>query len=591
VLLLLLFGFVAGAATAVSPCVLPVLPIVLSGGATGGRRRPLGIVLGLTATFTFSAVALAYVISALGLPNDLVRTLAIVTLLVFGIVLVVPALAARLEGWISRVAPAPKQREGEGLGTGLLLGAGLGFVYAPCAGPILAGVITTSASQDFSAGRLAVALAYGLGTGVVLYALMLGGRRLTRPLAARSGRFQAGMGVVMVVLALAMFGDLDLRFQTWIAKDLPQALVTPTGALERSSASRDRLQDLRGGDEGTIQAAAAAQSGRTEAAAVKDTLSPADLPVLGKAPAIVGTQQWFNTPGRRPLTLAGLQRRRKVVLIDFWTYTCINCIRTIPALNTLYERYRKDGLEIVGIHAPEFPFERNATSVRKAIAREGIRYPVVQDNNLATWDAYSNRSWPAQYLIDADGNVRYASEGEGRDDVTEKAIRTLLAEDGARPTDRSGDLGAIEASTDVRTPESYLGAERAERIDGGPTGTGPREFGPLPTELEENGIAFGGDWTFRKHDAVSRTDARLALSFTSKHVYLVLRSRSGRAQVGAWLDGRRIGSGTAGADVRDGVVDVTTQRLYELVDLPRAGTHRLDLQLPPGVEAYAFTFG
>ncbi|CAB4955173.1 unannotated protein [freshwater metagenome] len=602
-LLLLLFGFVAGAATAVSPCVLPVLPIVLSGGATGGRRRPLGIVLGLTATFTFSAVALAYVISALGLPDGLVRTLAIVTLLVFGVVLVVPALAARVEGLLSRLAPAPRRRDGEGLRTGLLLGAGLGFVYAPCAGPILAGVITTSASQDLSAGRVGVALAYGLGTGVVLYALMLGGRRLTRPLARRSGTFQAAMGVVMVVLAIAMFGDLDLRFQTWIAKDLPQALVTPTGALERSEASRTRLQDLRGGEQGPIQRAAAASdaagTGTTDdggtgtpggRAPLNDVLAARDLPALGDVPPFVGTQRWFNTPGDRPLTFAGLQRKRKVVLVDFWTYTCINCLRTIPALNTLYDRYREDGLEIVGIHSPEFPFERSAASVGEAIGREGIRYPVVQDNDLATWTAFGNRAWPAQYLVDEFGQVRYTSEGEGRDDQTEKAIRTLLAEAGRRPGRTAGRLGAVEASGTVGTPESYLGTDRAARIAGGEPAPGVRDVGTVPATLDPNEIGFGGTLAFSGDHVTARRGARIGLDFTARHVYLVLRSAR-RATVGVRLDGRTVTAGDAGADVRRGGATVSTQRLYELVDLPRGGHHRLDLSLPAGVEAYAFTFG
>jgi cytochrome c biogenesis protein CcdA/thiol-disulfide isomerase/thioredoxin len=584
-LLLLIFGFVAGAATAVSPCVLPVLPIVLAGGASGGRRRPLGIVVGLTATFTASVVFLSYVISALGLPDDLVRYLAIVSLLVFGIVLVVPPLAARVEGWASRLAPAPKHREGEGFGTGLLHGGGLGLVYFPCAGPILTGVITTSASQDFSVERLAIALAYGAGTGLVLYALMLGGRRLTRPLSRRSGHFQAAMGVVMVLVALAMFGDYDRRFQTFIADDLPQDLVTPTAALERSDAAQVRLKALHGGREGAIQKAATTQRRLTGG------LDPDELPLLAAVPAIRGTQRWFNTPGDRPLTFAGLQRQRKVVLVDFWTYTCINCLRTIPALNTLYSRYAKDGLEIVGIHSPEFPFEKNAASVAKAIARERIRYPVVQDNDLRTWDAFGNQAWPAQYLVDAQGNVRYTSEGEGNDARTEAAIRTLLDEAGTTPDGTDGNLGAIEASADVRTPESYLGSDRAERIEGGTLRPGSRDFGALPRRLPANGIAFGGSWTISGDHATARSASRLALDFTSQHVYLVLRTDRPGAAVGVDLDGRAIDAADAGADVRGGAVRVGAQRLYDLVDLPRAGRHRLKLRLPPGVQAYADTFG
>lgn len=583
-LLLVLFGLIAGAATALSPCVLPVLPIVLSGGVTGGRRRPLGIVLGLTATFTFATVALAYVISALGLPDTLVRTLAIVTLIGFGVVLMVPALAARVEGWASRMTArsgGTRAGGGDGLWSGVVLGAGLGLVYAPCAGPILAGVITTSASQSFTGGRLAIALAYGVGTGIVLYGLMLGGRRLTRPLSRRSGRFQIAMGLVMVVLGIGMLNNLDLRFQAAIASDLPSFLVDPSGAIERSDAAQKRLAELRGGSNRLQQAAAAAT------ATGKPTGSR--LPVLGTAPQLVGTQRWFNTPGGQPLKLSAL--RGHVVLLDFWTYTCINCLRTIPAIRTLSSRYRPDGLEVIGIHSPEFPFEKSAGNVEAAIGREQIHYPVVQDNDLATWNAYGNQYWPAQYLIDAQGRVRYTSFGEGQDDQTEQAVRSLLTEAGHPPHGRSGALGAIAPSTSTQTPESYLGASRADRIANGALRPGPIAFGAPPRDLPANEIAFSGRWQIGDDQATAIGGAGLALHFDARRVFLVLRASRPGALVDVRLDGRPIGARDAGSDVHGGQVRVDAQRLYTLVDLPRVGEHRLDLRLAPGVSAYAFTFG
>ncbi|MGE0067843.1 MAG: cytochrome c biogenesis protein/redoxin, partial [Solirubrobacterales bacterium] len=349
--LLILFGFVAGAATALSPCVLPVLPIALSAGATGGRRRPLGIVAGLAVSFTFATVALVYVISALGLPNDFLRKLAIVVLLGFGITLMIPPLAARLEAWMSQFASRAgvAQGKGEGFWSGTAVGASLGLVYAPCAGPILAGVITVSASQSFSAGRLAVALAYGVGSAVVLYFLMLGGRKVVAPLARRGVGLQIAMGAVMVVVALAMLRNYDIRFQNTIASDLPAFLVNPTESLEDTASAQNALTDLRGGGHGGI-------GSEVSGDAPEQTATGAlDLPVLGKAPEFVGNQRWFNTPGDRPLTLKGL--RGRVVLVDFWTYSCINCIRTFPYLKAWDRRYRKDGLTIVGVHTPEFPFE------------------------------------------------------------------------------------------------------------------------------------------------------------------------------------------------------------------------------------------
>src|SRR5215208_6583572 len=213
----MLFALLAGAGTALSPCVLPVLPAVLSAGVTGGRRRPLGVVVGLALSFTFATVALVYVIDALGLPDDLLRTVAIATLFAFGLLLLVPSLAARVEAWVSALVPGPARGGGDGFGSGLLLGASLGFVYTPCAGPILAGVITVSAAQDFAAGRLAVALAYAVGSGLVLYVVMLGGRRLVELLKPARAWVQMATGATMVAVAIAMSADLDLKFQNAIA--------------------------------------------------------------------------------------------------------------------------------------------------------------------------------------------------------------------------------------------------------------------------------------------------------------------------------------------------------------------------------------
>lgn len=577
-MLLVLFGFLAGAATAVSPCVLPVLPIVLAGGATGGRRRPLGIVVGLTVAFTFATVSLVYVISALGLPDELLRTLAIVVLIGFGVTLAVPALAARLEGWISRLTGGARRREADGFWSGTLLGAGLGIVYAPCAGPILAAVITTSASQPFSAGRLVVALAYGAGTGVVLYALMLGGRRLTRRLSRRSGQFQIAMGLVMVALGVAMVADLDQRFQTAIASDLPSFLVNPTERLERASAVRDDLRDLRRPGAG---------SGPRTPIGPQRVLAGERLPDLGRAPDFVGNQRWFNTAGGRPLTLAGL--RGRVVLVDFWTYTCINCLRTLPGLEQLDARYRRAGLTIVGVHSPEFPFERSAGNVRAAIARTGIRYPVAQDNDLATWDAWGNQYWPASYLIDARGHVRWTHAGEGAEEAKERAVRELLAEAGrARPRPVSR-FHVTTAASGVTTPETYLGSARIRSVERLTT-AGVHDYGGLPDDLPADSMALGGRWRLSDERAEALSGARIGLRFRARRVYLVLSSSRPGARVQVLLDGRPLRAG-AGADVRGGAVAVGPQRLYDLVDLPAVGEHRLELRVPPGVAGYAFTFG
>jgi cytochrome c biogenesis protein CcdA/thiol-disulfide isomerase/thioredoxin len=575
VVALIAFAFVAGAATALSPCVLPVLPVVLSAGLSGGRRRPLGIVTGLTLSFAFATVALVYVIDALGLPDDLLRNIAIAVLLGFGIALLLPPVAARVEAWISRLVPKARNARTEGgLGSGLLVGASLGFVYAPCAGPILAGVITVSASQEFTTGRLAVALAYAVGSAVVLYVLMLGGRRLTSRLSRHAGRLQMGMGAVMVVVAVLMFADYDTRFQTAIADDLPPILVNPSGELEESGGVRDRLAELRGGGK-VSRLQADAGSG---------------LPALGPAPDFTGNQRWFNTADGRPLSLDEL--RGKVVLVDFWTYTCINCIRTLPYLKAWDERYRDKGLVTVGVHTPEFPFERDAGNVEQAIAQNGLRYPVAQDNDYATWDAYGNQFWPAKYLIDARGQVRYTHFGEGDYEETEEAIRRLLEEAGRRPPAGLAKANAERASPFVTTPESYLGAARADRFVNGSIRAGAQTFPASAGRVPDDQLAFEGRWRIDASSATALRGARVQVAFGAQRVFLVLGTSGGEPRwVRVLLDGRPLPDELAGPDVHGGSVLVDHQRLYRLVELAKAERHLLTLELAPGVSGFAFTFG
>jgi len=577
VILLIVFALVAGAGTALSPCVLPVLPAVLSAGMTGGRRRPLGVVAGLALSFTFATVALVYVIAALGLPNDLVRTVAIVTLLVFGVLLLVPPLADPVEAWISRIVPGPARRRGDGFGSGAVVGASLGFVYAPCAGPILAGVITVSAAQDFTFGRLAVAFAYSLGSAVVLYVLILGGRRATDRLGAHRGRIQTAMGVVMLAVAFVMIANLDVRFENAIARHLPSALVDPTSRIEQSSSVSGGLANLRGG--GPVSH----EGGTAQAAAGKR------LPVQFRAPEFTGTQQWFNTPGGRPLSLAGL--RGQVVLVDFWTYTCINCIRTLPYLEAWYRKYHRDGFTVVGIHTPEFPFEKEASNVQRAIGDDGLTYPVAQDNDYATWTAYHNQYWPADYLIDGQGRVRLVHFGEGSYAETEGAIRSLLAEAGSL---RLGGRANVRSSTPDphATPESYLGAARADRFANGGIRPGPQSFQAVPpAQLGPDQLAYGGQWTISGESATAGHDASLELNFDARRVFCVLGSPAKARAVQVLLDGKPVPASLAGQDVHGGMATISNQRLYRLVNLPRAGRHLLTLRFAPGIAGYAFTFG
>jgi cytochrome c biogenesis protein CcdA/thiol-disulfide isomerase/thioredoxin len=605
--LLIIFGFVAGAATAVSPCVVPVLPIALSAGATGGRRRPLGVVTGLVVSFTFALFALVYVISALGLPNELLRNVAIVVLFAFGVILLIPPLAARVEAYGSRfTSRVGVKSDGEGFWGGVGLGLSLGVLYAPCAGPILAGVLTISASQSFNAGRLAVVIAYAIGSAIVLYLLMLGGRKLTAPLARHSGAFQMAMGLVMVIVAFSMWQGYDTKFQSNVVAALPSWLRNPAEGIEKSNTAQVALREIRdeGGHGGIGLAAAEAEGEREvekaqqqrgeeplgetgESRLTSKQEETVPLSDIGKAPEFTDTEDWFNTPGDKPLTMKGL--RGKVVLIDFWTYSCINCIRTLPYLNAWNKRYAKDGLVIVGVHTPEFPFEREASNVEEAIKTEGIKYPVVQDNEDGTWNAYQNLYWPAEYFVDAKGEVRYAHFGEGEYGEKEQVIRELLAEAGHPPGKGGSGAHGIAAEPTVTTPESYLGAERAGNFTNGLIRPGRQTFTLRPPG--ENELSYGGEWMVEEQPVTAGKGAQLDLNFGARRVYLVLGSPGKPRRVKVLLDGKPIASADDGSDVHNGYVKVTDQRLYNLVELPKVEHHVLELVPEAGVQGYAFTFG
>jgi thiol-disulfide isomerase/thioredoxin len=367
----------------------------------------------------------------------------------------------------------------------------------------------------------------------VLYALMVGGRRLVRRLSRNAGRFQMATGVVMVLVAIAMWANLDTRFQTAIAAHLPSVLVDPAQKLENTAKVQSALAKVR----------------RPE---------HANLKVYGKAPDFTGNQRWFNTPGGRPLSLK--QLRGKVVLVDFWTYTCINCIRTLPYLTALDRRYRKDGLVIVGVHTPEFPFERDAGNVQAAIKQNHIQYPVAQDNNYSTWDAYGNQYWPAEYFIDARGRVRFAHFGEGAYAEKEHVVRELLAEAGHNPGAGMTAAHGQQVGPGVSTPETYLGTSRT----------------PHPPGY----LTFIGPWHRVPDSAEAGPGSRLRLSFQARRVFLVLGSPDRTRSLDVILDGHPYRH-----------LLIRAQKLYTLVNLPRAGSHELELRPESGIQGYAFTFG
>ena len=568
--LLTLFAFVAGAGTALSPCSLPVLPALLSASATGGRRRPFGIVLGMAVTFSLTIIGLAQIVDGVGLGTSLTRDIAIVALLLFGLALVIPAIGARLEAPLSRLSRLGPKRAGDGFASGIAVGAALGFVHAPCAGPVLAAVVAVSAA---SGSTIALGIAFSAGTAATLLLIALTGRRLVGRFTGAHGglRLQRALGAVMVLTAVAMVFSVDVRFQQTLATSLPAFVINPTSALERSGAVEARLAGLRGAPKFAPVGPDGAKPARAGTAA--------KLPVLGEAPEFTGITRWLNS---KPISVADQVAARQVTLIDFWTYTCINCLRTVPYLRAWNDRYAQKGLTIVGVHAPEFSFEKKTSNVQAAIRRLRLQYPVAQDNEMATWGAWGNQYWPAKYLIDARGRVRYAHFGEGDYAETEQAIRSLLAEAGRTglATDEAKPAGVVVAS-ETTSPETYLGVERAVGFTM-PLTEGTADYPRPKGALGLNAFALSGRWKVGPQASTAVRDARIDAQVSAKAVYLVLApptsKRPGRVRV--LLDGRPTRT-----------VEVRSQTIHTLVELPEAGEHRLTLELSPGTSAYAFTFG
>jgi cytochrome c biogenesis protein CcdA/thiol-disulfide isomerase/thioredoxin len=592
--LLLLFALIAGAGTAITPCVLPVLPALLSASAAGGRRRPLGIVLGLAVTFTIAIVALAQLVKGVGLAAGAARTLAIVVLLIFGVVLLIPELAERIQAPLSRLARFGPKTRGDGFWSGLAVGGALGFVCAPCAGPLLAAVTTVSASSGATSQVVAVALAYAVGLSAVLLLYALGGRavldRVRRH--TRGHVVERTLGAVLLVTGVVMLTNLDVRFEEALAKDtsLPAFLVDPTRALENSNSVQNRLASLRPASRFAERQKLASVTPMPQQAgvAIPGVKTPS-LPKLGQAPDFTDNQRWFNTPSNQPLTLAGLKGH--VVLVDFWTYTCINCIRTLPFLKGLYAHYHKDGLEIVGVETPEFTFEQEASNVQQAINSEGLRYPVVQDNRYGTWNAYQNQYWPAEYLIDAQGQVRHTQFGEGNYKEDEAAVRQLLYDAGAHNLPAPMTATAIIPSKNLGTPETYLNPQRAEgfaqQLKGG-THFYPGVSAPILNEFGLHGTWNATSQSIRPTASGASITARVQAA----HVYLVMTSNDDKARTAHVLvDGKPISAAEAGSDVHHGLVTVQGQRLYSLVSLPGDQQQTFTVQIPPGISAYDFTFG
>jgi len=574
-MLLVVLAYLGGALTIVSPCILPVLPFVFARSDQPFLKSGLPLLVGMAVTFagvaTLATVGGGWVVQA----NAAGRIAAIAILALFGLLLLFPGLADRATRPLVALGARLSERAGPGnagsVGASLLLGVATGLLWAPCAGPILGLVLAGAALQGANVQSSFLLLAYALGAATSLaLALLVGGRvfaAMKRSLGATEW-VRRGLGVVVLAGVAAIALGLDTGLLTRLS-------LASTAKIEQSLVDK-------------------AQGTRASAPLAPDGM----LPVEGQMPPLDGAVTWINSP---PLTRE--QLRGKVVLVDFWTYSCINCLRSLPYVKAWAAKYRDQGLVVIGVHTPEFAFERDVGNVGKATRDLGVAYPVAVDNDWTIWRAFKNNYWPAHYFIDGMGRIRHHHFGEGQYDVSEQVIQRLLAENGRRGVAggvvdvRGEGVGVQSNLKTIRSPETYLGYAKARgNINPGPWAKDVQHDYVLVQPEILNKWTIGGEWRVGVEDAASAAPGgRIVYRFHARDLNLVLGpGADGRpVRFRVWIDGHAPGA-DHGVDIDTaGAGTVTGQRLYQLVrqaDGPRERTFEIEF-LDAGVRAYAFTFG
>jgi cytochrome c biogenesis protein CcdA/thiol-disulfide isomerase/thioredoxin len=578
---LVVLAYLGGVLTIISPCILPVLPFVFARADRPFATSGLPMLAGMTVTFaavaTLAAVAGSWAVSA----NQYGRTAAIVLLALFGLTLLFPGLAdwamrpfVALGASLSRSADDAEASKKSSIVSSFLLGVATGFLWAPCAGPVLGLILTAAALNGANVGTTLLLLAYALGAATSLaLALAIGGRvfaAMKRSLGVGEWVRRA-LGVAVLAAVVAISFGLDTGFLTRIS-------LSGTNGLEQSLVDRLRTP---------AQSAQTSPAGGTEP----------NLGVEGGFPSLSGATAWLNSP---PLTSESL--KGKVVLIDFWTYSCINCLRTIPYIKAWAEKYKDHGLVVIGVHTPEFAFERDVDNVRRAVSDLKIGYPVAIDNDYKVWRAFDNEYWPAHYFIDAEGRTRYHHFGEGDYDGSERVIQRLLAEAGNSGVPQSlvsvaaSGAEAAPSEGDDKSPETYIGYNRADNFvsPGGIVEDENHLYDSADPKL--NQWSLSGDWLVSGERATLTSDnGKIIYRFHARDLHLVLGpTADGKPiQFRVTIDGQAPGEDHGADTDADGHGVVNGQRLYQLIRQSGAIKDRtFEIQfLDSGVHAYAFTFG
>ena len=562
---LVVVGIVAGFLAGISPCILPVLPVVLVAGASRpasaetaetprrpGLARSLAVIAGLVLSFSIIVLAGSEILSLLHLPQDALRDAGIALLVVVGLGYLIPPLGTLIERPFARVGT----RQPSGRAGGFLLGLAVGVVYVPCAGPVLAAIAVVGATHRVGLTAVILTAAFAVGTAVPLLAVAVAGGQLTSRIRAfkrQAPRIRRAGGAVLIAMAVVI--------ATGVLAGLQRDIPGYTDALQGSATVRKQLNALTGVSHDPLSAC------NPYATALVN---------CGPAPNFTGITAWLNTPGGKPLSISEL--RGKVVLVDFWTYSCINCQRSLPHVEAWYQEFAKDGLVVVGVHTPEFAFEHVVSNVRAQAATLGVRYPVAVDDNYATWNAYDNEYWPADYLIDAQGTVRYVHFGEGDYTLTGQLIRQLLQQ--AHPGRSLPAPASVpdQTPTGAQSNETYLGYDRLLYSNLALVTKDKPAVYRLPVASKLGTLGFGGTWTDHAQGATAGAGAELELGFLAQDVYLVL---GGTGTVDVTVNGHHVKT-----------IDVSgVPRLYTLFQASADTSRTLLLNVSPGIEAYDFTFG
>ncbi len=594
---LLLLAYLGGVLTIVSPCILPVLPFVFARADRPFLTNALPMLAGMAVTFaavaTLAAVAGGWVVEA----NQYGRIAALALMAAFGVILIFPALAdwamRPLVGVGAKLSASAEREAGEQRTTimpSLLLGVATGFLWAPCAGPVLGLILTGAALKGASAGTSFLLLAYAAGAATSLALVLLVGGRVFAAMKHSLGAAEwvkKGLGITVLIAVAAVASGLDTGFLTNIS-------LSNTSSLEQRLI--DRLRPASKEAKGSLQSSAVT-SGEPDKTVGAGAVRAPNLGVEGGFPSLAGAVAWLNSP---PLTPEGL--KGKVVLIDFWTYSCINCLRSIPFVKAWAEKYKDHGLVVIGVHTPEFAFERKVSNVQAAVSDLKIGYPVAVDSEYAIWRAFGNEYWPAHYFIDAQGRTRYHHFGEGDYDESERVIQELLAEAGDK--DYAAGFVAVKASgaeaapsmIESQSPETYIGYARAENFisPGGTARDKSHVYAAETPRLDQ--WALSGDWTVSGESAtLNQEGGRIVYRFRARDLHLVLgpATEGKKIRFRVTIDGLTPGA-DRGADVdADGRGVVGEHRLYQLIRESGGISDRtFEIEfLDPGVEAYAFTFG